>query len=45
MMKASPPAAFIVAEADFLLQFEIVAFDLPAKFGIIDHAFERDVGW
>ena len=30
MVKAAPAAAFVVAEADLLLEFEIVAFDPPA---------------
>jgi hypothetical protein len=44
MVKASPAAAFIVTEADLLLEFEIVAFDPPPELGLVDHAFERDVG-
>jgi hypothetical protein len=44
MVEATPSAAFVVTEADLLLEFEIVALDSPAKFGLIDHA-KRDVGW
>src|SRR5258708_3395022 len=44
MMETTPAAAFVVAEADLLLEFEIIAVDPPAKFGLIDHTFERDVG-
>ena len=44
MVKASPAAAFIVTEADLLLEFEIVAFDPPAQLGLIDHALQRDLG-
>ena len=44
MVKATPTAAFIVTETKFLLEFEIISLDPPAKFGLIDHTFERDVG-
>ena len=44
MVEATPAAAFVVTETDLLLEFEIVAFDPPAQLGLIDHAFERDVG-
>ena len=44
MVEAAPAAAFIVTEADLLLEFEVVALDPPAQLGLIDHAFERDVG-
>ena len=44
MVKASPTAAFIVTEAHLLLEFEIIALNSPAHLGLIDHAFERDVG-
>jgi hypothetical protein len=30
MVKAAPAAAFVMTEADLLLEFEIVAFDPPA---------------
>jgi hypothetical protein len=30
MMETSPAAAFVVTEAEFLLEFKIVAFDAPA---------------
>jgi len=40
MVEAAPTAAFIVPEADFLLQLEIIAFDPPAQFRLIDHARE-----
>ena len=45
MVEAAPAAAFIVTEADLLLEFEVVAFDPPAQLGLIDHTFEWDVGW
>ena len=40
MVKAAPTAAFIVTEADLLLEFEIVALDPPAQLGLIDHMLE-----
>jgi hypothetical protein len=40
MVEAAPAAAFIVTEADLLLEFEVVAFNPPAQLGLIDHAFE-----
>ena len=40
MVKAAPAAAFIVTEADLLLEFEIVALDPPTHLGLIDHALE-----
>jgi hypothetical protein len=43
MVKASPTAAFVVTEADLLLEFKIIALNSPAHLGLIDHAFERDV--
>jgi hypothetical protein len=44
MVKATPTAAFIMTETKFLLEFEIISLDPPAKFGLIDHTCERDVG-
>ena len=44
MVKASPAAAFIVAEADLLFELEIVALNPPAQFRLIDQALKRDVG-
>lgn len=44
MVKATPTAAFIVTETKFLLEFETNSLDPPAKFGLIDHTCERDVG-
>jgi hypothetical protein len=40
MVEAAPPTAFIVPEADLLLEFEIITFDPPAQFCLIDHARE-----
>ena len=44
MVEAAPSAAFVVAQSNFLLQFEVVTLDPPAELGMIDHAFEADVG-
>ena len=43
MMEAAPSAAFIVPEAEFLLELLVVALDAPAQLGEIDQAVERDV--
>jgi len=40
MVKAAPSAAFVAAELNFLLEFEIVAFGPPAHLRQIDHALE-----
>ena len=44
MVEAAPSAAFVVAQSNFLLQFEVVTLDPPAELGNIEHAFEADVG-
>src|SRR6056297_3106502 len=44
VMKATPTAALVVAEAEFLFEFEIVVFDAPAQFGEMDEMLERCVG-
>src|SRR6201988_1402062 len=41
MMEAPPSAALIVAEADFLFEFLIVALDAPAQLGEVDESAER----
>lgn len=43
MMEAMPAAAFVMTEADLLLEIEIVAFDPRTQLGLIDHALQRDV--
>ena len=43
MVKASPRASIIVAEADFLLELLIVALDSPTQLGEIDEVAERHV--
>jgi hypothetical protein len=40
VVKAAPSAAFIVPEPNFLLELEIVAFDPPAQFSLVDQALE-----
>jgi hypothetical protein len=45
MVEAAPAAAFIAAEPNLFLQFQIIALDPPAEFGRIDHALQQDVGW
>src|SRR3989304_816891 len=42
MVKASPASAFEMAEADLLLQFEIIALDAPAKFRRANEMRESD---
>src|ERR1700753_2359036 len=45
MMKAWPSSPFKVAEANFLLEFLIIAFDAPAQFGGVDQIAERNIFW
>src|SRR5512134_3468758 len=44
VVKASPAAALVVAEAEFLLEFLIVTLDPPAPLGRGDQILERRVG-
>src|SRR5260370_38688403 len=44
MVEATPATTLVVTEADFLLEFEIVALKPPTQLGLIDHALEREVG-
>ena len=44
VVKASPASSFIVIEAEFLLEFLIVALDPPAHFGGCDELLEVGVG-
>jgi hypothetical protein len=44
VVKASPPAALVVAEPGFLLEFLIVTLDPPAPLGRGDQILERRVG-
>src|SRR3954469_13443808 len=41
MMEAAPAAALVVAEADLLLEFLVVALDQPASLGRMDQVLER----
>ena len=43
MVKAAPAATLVVAEAEFLLQLLIVAFDPPAQLGQIDQIAEPGI--
>ena len=43
MMEAPPGAALVMAEADFLLEFLIVALDAPAQLGEVDQGGKRHV--
>ena len=40
MMKAAPTASFVMAQAEFLFQFLVIAFDDPAMFGQV-HQFPQ----
>jgi hypothetical protein len=40
MVKAAPSAAFVVAEPNLLLEFEIIAFDPPPHLRQIDQTLE-----
>ena len=44
MVEAGPAPAFVVAQAEFLLQFAIVAFDQPALLGQVDRTLARALG-
>jgi hypothetical protein len=44
MVKAPPTSAFVMAQPNLLLEFEIIALDPPAQLGQVDQALERDVG-
>src|SRR3984893_18983770 len=43
VVEAAPPAPFVIAKAEFLLEFLVVALDLPAQFRQIDEAIEGDI--
>src|SRR5882757_6939623 len=43
VVEAAPPAPFVIAKAEFLLEFLIVALDPPAQFRQSDEAVEGDV--
>src|SRR3954462_6620824 len=43
VVEAAPPAPFIITEAEFLLEFLVIALDSPAQFGQVDQPIEGDV--
>jgi hypothetical protein len=43
VMEASPASPFEVGEAEFALEFLIVALDAPAQFRRIDEGFDRRI--
>lgn len=43
MVKAMPPPTFKMPETDFLLEFEIVALDVPTQLGEVDQTVEGAV--
>ena len=43
VMESSPASSFEMGEAEFALEFLIVAFDAPAQFGGIDEDFVRSI--
>ena len=44
MMKAAPTASFVVAQAEFLLQFLVIPFDDPAMFGQLHQFLQGSIG-
>jgi len=45
MVEASPPSAFVVTEADLLLEFLVVPFDAPSELGLVDKVGQHCVRW
>ena len=45
MVEASPPSAFVVTEADLLLEFLVIPLDAPAQLGLVDEVGERHILW
>ena len=43
MVEASPAAAFVVTEADLLLELLVIPLDAPAQLGLVDEVDERRV--
>ncbi len=43
MVEASPAAAFVVTEADLLLELLVISLDAPAQFGQVDEVGEHHV--
>jgi hypothetical protein len=43
VVEAAPPAPFIIAEAEFLLELLIIVLDPPAQFGQVDQSIEGNI--
>ena len=43
VVETAPPAPFIIAEAEFLLQLLVVALDPPSQLGEINQTLEGDM--
>ena len=43
VVEAAPPAPFIIAEAEFLLELLVVALDPPSQLGDIDQTLKADL--
>ena len=41
-MEAAPAAPFIITQAEFLLEFLVIALDPPAQLGQVDQPIEGD---
>src|SRR3712207_3585637 len=45
MVEAAPAAAFVVAEADLLLEFLVIPLDQPSRLGHMDQVLRRGARW
>ena len=45
VVEAAPPAPFIIAKPEFLLQLLIIALDPPSQLCDINQTFEGDILW
>ena len=43
VVEAAPPAPFVIAEAEFLLQLLVIALDPPSQLGEIDQTLKADL--
>src|ERR1700756_3029656 len=43
VVEAAPPAPFVIAEAEFLLQLLVIALDPPSQLGDIDQTLKADL--
>ena len=43
MVKAAPPAPFIITKPEFLLELLIIALDPPSQLCQVDQAIEGDI--